>query len=720
MGKCPRVALILPTLGGGGAEKLIERLSRWLSEHGWEVLILLLCEPTSRSEDGNQVKIEAMGCRRVLTSRKKLVRSLHNFRPHVMVTTHSHVSLLLLGLKAMGKVYAPLLLLEQSVPSTNLKDEGSSRLFRFLMRKLYPKAEGVLTLNQDSLADLRENFGVLTGKVIPNPMPEKYYGDAHNPFSARGPGPHLLMVGRLHPCKRAHLGLEALERWTSEYPDMTLSYVGEGGELPRLMREANARGLSNKVFFDGYQKDPKPWFQYADLFLLSSTHEGGPNVLVEAISEACPVLVLRAPGGAGEILSALGLEDREVDCFSKPVWRDGREGQAEDKAHELFNANRIFQRYGDVILDLVARNSPRVLHTITTLDVGGAEKACLGALSREYGVHEVVALKGNSILAEKFRSNGIAVHDLKFNDLMGGVMAPIRLMRILLRFRPTRLVGWMYHGALFSILANILFFRPPRLWMIRNTGLEPSYTRTTTRWLVRFLNWTSRGTSLTLFNSRASKDTHADLGWKGQVEIQFNTFNLELFLPREPEWIQFRKKELGIKPERPIVGWVSRNHPQKGPLGVLELAKNLKEIFPDILLMTIGEGLSRDQPDWNLLVEREGLSEQVLGFENLTDMENWYPLMDVMVLTSVDESFPNVLGEAQACGVNCVSFDVGDAGSLLGDPYNLIPKGNVKAMSQKVKAILELNDNERERLGLKARSYIERRFSDESAPSYTF
>jgi|SaaInlStandDraft_1057018.scaffolds.fasta_scaffold19928_3 glycosyltransferase involved in cell wall biosynthesis len=354
----------------------------------------------------------------------------------------------------------------------------------------------------------------------------------------------------------------------------------------------------------------------------------------------------------------------------------------------------------------------KVLHCITTLDVGGAEKYLIKSLSKEEGDHQVVVLKGNLSLKNELTKINITLHCLEMNDLKGCLLAPFKFRHILKTFAPNRLIGWMYHGALFTILARFMGFSIPRFWMIRNTGLEKSYTRPLTRVLVKILTPFTQSTSLIVFNSTTSKNAHEELGWKGPFSIETNSFDTHRFQIKNKDWILKKRADLGLEPDQPVIGWVARHHPQKGPDEFLSLAFQLKNQLPNVQFITLGKGLSKTNPKWKTSLKQAGILDHTIAIDAVSDLENWYPLMDVMVLTSKDESFPNVLGEAQACGVNCVSFEVGDAHVLIHDSQNLIPNGHVQKMLHRVKELLSLESNDRTLSGHRARAHIKANHAD--------
>jgi len=92
--------------------------------------------------------------------------------------------------------------------------------------------------------------------------------------------------------------IEAFASLYREHASWRLVIVGEGSE--RLRLEGLAKGLP--VDLPGVQADLAPWYQRADLFVLSSRLEGFPNVLLEALAAGCPAVSFDCPAGPAELI----------------------------------------------------------------------------------------------------------------------------------------------------------------------------------------------------------------------------------------------------------------------------------------------------------------------------------------------------------------------------------------------------------------------------------
>jgi glycosyltransferase involved in cell wall biosynthesis len=185
------------------------------------------------------------------------------------------------------------------------QDAAHPGFWRWVYRHYYPRADKIVCVSEFARKDLVENFGIPRAKivVIYNPVDvervRRLAEASESPY--KGPGPHLVAVGRLWRQKGFDLLLDALAQVRKAIP-ARLTILGEGPLEADLKAQAQKLGLLDSVRFAGFQTNPYPFFKHADLFVLSSRYEGLPLVVLEALALGKPVVAMDCPGGAREIL----------------------------------------------------------------------------------------------------------------------------------------------------------------------------------------------------------------------------------------------------------------------------------------------------------------------------------------------------------------------------------------------------------------------------------
>jgi len=169
-----------------------------------------------------------------------------------------------------------------------------------------------------------------------------------------GGGARILSVGTFKPVKNHALLLHAFSRLSN--PESVLMLVGQGELEQQLRVLAVELGIAERVIFAGFHADLAPFYATADLFVLSSDHEGFGNVIVEALSFGLPVVSTDCPSGPAEILDGgrfgrlIPVGDAEAlsrameEALSAPVDRQMLRARAAD-----FSPEKVARQYLEVL-----------------------------------------------------------------------------------------------------------------------------------------------------------------------------------------------------------------------------------------------------------------------------------------------------------------------------------------------------------------------------------
>jgi glycosyltransferase involved in cell wall biosynthesis len=308
MSQRPRVLLLIPHLGGGGAERVTELLTRHLSSDKYELhLCLVTQDEVSDSPFPPWITLHAINARRVRHGTFRILSLVRHLRPQVVLSNMVHLNFLVLLLKPLFPRETHVLVRQNGTFSSMLRLAKSTVITSFLYRLLYRRADGVLCQSSHMADDLHQFAGIPLRllAVLPNPVDIDTILSTKTASPSRwlGPGPHLLAVGRLSHEKGFDILLDAFVLLKSRFPGADMTIVGQGPEEAAVKARCRRLGLDSAVHFTGYVASPAAFFKGTTLFVISSRHEGMPNALLEAAAAGLPIVATSASGGLFDLLN---------------------------------------------------------------------------------------------------------------------------------------------------------------------------------------------------------------------------------------------------------------------------------------------------------------------------------------------------------------------------------------------------------------------------------
>ncbi len=296
-----KILAVIPSLRRGGAERVVSLLTQeWAKSH--QVLLAVYDGSSPAYDFGGQlidlhlpaksgVLRKAFNAAYRIFRLNRLVRAEKPDRVISFMESANFPSIISLALAG------DLNRLVVSVHNDPARFPRSHRLLMPIMYRWPRKVVAVSSGVKNALCIL----GVPKSKLIaiPNPAPPKGIGGSDF-LTGKYPDRFILGVGRLHPQK----GFDRLLTAFSEINDVSLKLVilGEGKERSALVKQASSLGIGDRVSLPGTVEDVMDWYKHALCFVLSSRHEGWGNVLVEAMSNSCPVVSYDCSYGPSEII----------------------------------------------------------------------------------------------------------------------------------------------------------------------------------------------------------------------------------------------------------------------------------------------------------------------------------------------------------------------------------------------------------------------------------
>lgn len=306
-----KVAIFLPSMRGGGAERAMMTLANGFVEKNINVdLVLAKAEGPYLDEISSNVNIVDLNKRRVLYALPALIKYLSTTKPDAVLSTLNHANIIAVVARKLSGISTKLILGQANTLSLNSggKSRFSKKLIHRLVKVFYPKADFIVAVSQGVADDLINCFGIPSEKIkviydpiVTDALFQKAEEKLDHPWFNDKSIPTILSVGRLTPVKDFNTLIEAFRLVRNQTP-VRLLILGEGECREELEQLVSSYGLNQDVSLPGFVSNPFPYMKHASLFVLSSLSEGLPNAMIQAMALGLPIVATDCKSGPAEIL----------------------------------------------------------------------------------------------------------------------------------------------------------------------------------------------------------------------------------------------------------------------------------------------------------------------------------------------------------------------------------------------------------------------------------
>jgi len=411
--RAQHIAILLPSLAGGGAERSMLHLARSFTEQGREVDLLLFrtkgAYMNSVPESVRVIELEAgssVGGRLLAAQAdpagigvllkpvllpfkvdssirhiNALTRYMETQRPDVILSALTYTNLAALWAKRLSRIKIPVIVSERIALSVHLQREKSrhrwrSRFMLPMVERTYRFADGIVAVSDDVANDLagsahidRNTITTIYNPVVDSTLPELAALPLDHPWFSPGQPPVILGVGRLTPQKDFHTLLRTFALLRGE-KDIRLVILGEGQQRAELAALAKELGVSADVDMPGFVDNPYQYMARAAVFALTSLYEGLPGVIIQALACGCPVVSTDCPGGSAEILEN-GKYGRLVPVQHNRELADAIRLTLDSSPHPeqlkaraaLFSTDNATRQYLDLMENIASHTKPEIAFT---------------------------------------------------------------------------------------------------------------------------------------------------------------------------------------------------------------------------------------------------------------------------------------------------------------------------------------------------------------------
>ena len=366
-GEALSLAIFLPSLEGGGAQRNALNLAIGIEKRGLPVqLVLAEARGVYMKLVPETIPIVDLDSAHVVRSLPRFVSFLRRERPETVLAVMDHVNIVALLAQRIARTSTRTIVSTRTIMSLARHGAVPKReaFLPPLARLTYPWADTVIAVSQGAAEDLSRVIGldsdriqVIYNPVVTSEMLERQHEPSAHPWFNPGEPPVICAAGRLAPEKDFATLLRAFRLMHEQQPSR-LMILGEGPLRHNLETLIAELGIAESVSLPGYVENPYPYMANSAVFVLSSAWEGLPTVLIEAMAFGTPVVSTDCPGGAAEILEdghhgqlvnvgdAQALANAILDSLLSPRNADQLRSRAMD-----FHVDKIVEEYISLFAD---------------------------------------------------------------------------------------------------------------------------------------------------------------------------------------------------------------------------------------------------------------------------------------------------------------------------------------------------------------------------------
>ena len=357
----------------------------------------------------------------------------------------------------------------------------------------------------------------------------------------------------------------------------------------------------------------------------------------------------------------------------------------------------------------------KILHVITSLDVGGAELVLYRLVKNMNAArfeNQVVSLVHPGKVGERIQALGVRVFSLEMQSGRPDLGGLFRLAGLLRRESPDLLQTWLYHADLLGLLAARTK-GVPVLWNIRSSNMDMTHYRRLSGLVLKACVRLSGWPAAVVVNSRAGQAFHEQLGYHPRRWVYIpNGIDTDQFRPDLSARTALRN-ELGLASDALLIGLIARFDPMKDHENFMLASSRLAAKAPDVHFVLAGNEVDPSNPFFGNYLESNALHGRLHLLGQREDTPSLMAALDIASLSSYGEGFPNTIAEAMSCGTPCVVTDTGDSAFLVGTTGIVVAPKDPQALADGWQQMIAMGIEGRKTLGAAARQRIQLNFQQD-------
>ena len=362
-------------------------------------------------------------------------------------------------------------------------------------------------------------------------------------------------------------------------------------------------------------------------------------------------------------------------------------------------------------------NKTNIFFLIRSLNVGGTEHQLIELLkgldSNHFDITVGLFYNEGALIEEIKSMPWIHVISLNKTGRWDIIEFGFRFIKLLKALQPDIIYSFLPDANIAGLIAGRLSGVKRVVWGVRASNMDVSRYDWLARMSLRLSAFLSKFPDAIIANSHAGKEFHRDIGYStNRMMVIPNGICTDRFKPDYSAGLKVRD-EWGIDEETITIGLIGRFDPMKDHATFLRAVKIFNQEGCSVRFVCIGDGKEPYKSEIHSLCRTLGLSGSLIWAGEMEDMPSVYNAIDIVTSSSISEGFPNVIGEAMACGVHCVVTDVGDSAIIVGETGVIVKPEDPQALADGWRSMLKRMNDKSYSIIKMARMRIVSRYSNE-------
>ena len=337
----------------------------------------------------------------------------------------------------------------------------------------------------------------------------------------------------------------------------------------------------------------------------------------------------------------------------------------------------------------------KIVHIINSLKKGGAE----GNLYRLIEFHKkkyknkieiiIITLIDNGFYESKLKKKGIKIYSLgiiKKNNFYNLIKKILNFRKFILRENPDIIQSWMYHSNFFTIFIPKIFFHRI-FWNIRHSVLNFQMSKKVTIIISLICALYSRYLpKKIIYCSKKSIKFHENRHFydDSKTILIDNGYNDKNLYSSKFQRTNFRMKNR-IKKHDIVLGFAGRYTSEKNIQSLLLAFSKIIKSYDNIYLCMVGKNINTRNNELMTYINDLNIRKKMFILNEQKNLLKFYNGIDLLLLTSHSESFPNVVAEAMLCSTPVLSSNVGSSKKIIGDCGFIMKENDYLSILNKLK-----------------------------------